>query len=579
MKSIQSSLFVGFLCLILFMTMVLSYVSYRLSADAVRQNSQKYTAELINQVGANIRTYITSMENISQLTLNDNDVRNYVSKPEFASAAEKKAYEEKISALFHSILISRKDIASIHVFGYNGRFVSDREEAVINPNFNIRTQSWYHKAKKSAGRAVISSSHVQNIFRDEYRWVVSLSRELIDDRGKGIGILLVDLNYSVIDDLLGAIDLGKGGYIFIIDNDGNIVYHPQQQLVYSKLKTEMIDRVIKAENDSFVTDEGTQSRMYTIQDTGFGWKIVGVAYLNELVGNKEEIRLSFILWGAVCLFIGFVLSVVISLRLSRPIKQLQAQMKEVEKGNFDIRAEISSTNEIGKLARAFNIMVGRIKELMSQVVKEQEFKRKSELNALQAQINPHFLYNTLDSIIWMAEGKKSEEVVLMVSALARLFRASIGKGEELIPLKVEIEHITNYLTIQKMRYNDKLDFRIEVDPTLLHYKTLKIILQPLVENALYHGIKNKSGIGEITITGQLKDGRIYLQVKDNGVGMDETALRSILERKDMVPGGKGFGIYNVNERIKLYFGEIYALSFESEPGEGTTVTVCIPAVA
>ncbi|UUZ97402.1 sensor histidine kinase [Paenibacillus sp. P25] len=214
------------------------------------------------------------------------------------------------------------------------------------------------------------------------------------------------------------------------------------------------------------------------------------------------------------------MSVFLSRRLSRPILQLQERMKEVEKGNFDIQVPVGNTREIGRLARTFNLMVGRIKELMAQVVEEQEFKRKTELSALQAQINPHFLYNTLDSIIWMAESKKSEEVVLMTSALSKLFRASISKGEELVPIRNEMEHIFNYLTIQKIRYRDKLEFHIDTDPDILHFQTLKIVLQPIVENAIYHGIKNKYGVGVIRITGEKRDGEIRLQVIDNGVGME-----------------------------------------------------------
>ncbi|UUZ84770.1 sensor histidine kinase [Paenibacillus sp. P26] len=297
------------------------------------------------------------------------------------------------------------------------------------------------------------------------------------------------------------------------------------------MKTERIDKLLAAGKGSFRTDEGDQARIYTIEDSGFGWKIVGVAYVDHLIANKTQMQISFLLWGAVCFVVAFMMSVFLSRRLSRPILQLQERMKEVEKGNFDIQVPVGNTREIGRLARTFNLMVGRIKELMAQVVEEQEFKRKTELSALQAQINPHFLYNTLDSIIWMAESKKSEEVVLMTSALSKLFRASISKGEELVPIRNEMEHIFNYLTIQKIRYRDKLEFHIDTDPDILHFQTLKIVLQPIVENAIYHGIKNKYGVGVIRITGEKRDGEIRLQVIDNGVGMEpEQAKRLLMPR-------------------------------------------------
>ncbi|MFX3636112.1 MAG: sensor histidine kinase [Candidatus Pristimantibacillus sp.] len=579
-KSIQTNIIAAFACLILLTALLLGIMSYSLSASSVRETAQDYTAELIRQVNANIQTYITSMENISLLALNNEDVRKFVASESVLSDDSPDVSERKISDYFHTIIASRKDIASINVFGYNGRFVSDRNDAELNPNINMQEQPWFRSAQAASGRIVVSSSHVQHMFKDEYGWVVSLSRELWSkDQKEALGVLLVDLNFSVINDTLNNIDLSKRGYVFIVDDDGNIVYHPQQQLLYSNLKTEKIDDVLKQGNGSFSTDEGGQSRIYTIQDTGFGWKIVGVSYANELIGNKQKMQLSFIAAGIFCLIVGLLLAVFISRHLSRPIKQLQEHMKKVEKGIFNIRVPIENPKEIAGLARTFNMMVVKIEELMSQVVMEQEFKRKSEMTALQAQINPHFLYNTLDSIIWMAEGKKTDEVVLMTSALARMFRSSISRGQELVSIQTEIDHITNYLTIQKMRYRDKLDFQIEVDPAILNFRTVKVLLQPLLENAIYHGIKNKLGTGTILVTGGLAEGHIWLEVRDNGVGMDEQKLRSMLEPRRSDRDTKGVGVVNVHERIQLYFGKEYGLAYESHPDEGTAVTVRIALIA
>ncbi|MCK9859959.1 sensor histidine kinase [Paenibacillus sp. ATY16] len=579
-KSIQTNIAAASACLILLTAILLGVISYQLSASSVRETAQDYTAELIRQVNANIQTYITSMENISMLALSNEDVREFVSEAGTAGTSpEELAREQRISAYFHSIIASRKDIASINVIGYNGRFVSDREHVELNPSVKLAEQPWYTSAQEASGRIVVSSSHVQHMFKDEYDWVVSLSRELWSkDQTEPRGVLLVDLNFSVINDTLNNIDLSKRGYVFIVDENGNIVYHPQQQLIYSNLKSEKIDEVLAKGSGSFTTEEGKTSRIYTIQDTGFGWKIVGVSYVNELIGNKREMQLSMVAAGVFCLIVGLLLAVFISRNLSRPIKQLQEHMKKVEKGIFNIRVPIGNPREIASLARTFNLMVVKIEELMSQVVREQEIKRKSELTALQAQINPHFLYNTLDSIIWMAEGKKTDEVVLMTSALARLFRSSISRGQELVPIRTEIEHVANYLTIQKIRYKDKLDFHIDVDPDIYSYRTLKVLLQPLLENAIYHGIKNRIGTGTIQVTGGKRDGYIWLEVSDNGVGMEAEALRTILEPRRSDRESKGVGVVNVHERIQLYFGKEYGLTYKSVQDEGTTVTVRIAAI-
>ncbi|MBW7459357.1 sensor histidine kinase, partial [Paenibacillus sepulcri] len=436
---------------------------------------------------------------------------------------------------------------------------------------------WYRGAREAGGSYVISPSHVQPVFKDRYPWVVSLSMELVSkDGGTKLGVFLIDLNFSVMNDMFQDIRLGQRGYLFIVDSEGKIVYHPQQQLIYSSLKTEKIAEVLQIKNGTFISDEGGNSRMYTVQESDFGWKIVGVSYVNELVGNQNEVRLSFIFLGLICIVLAIVISLFLSQRVSQPIKQLQGYMKEVEKGNFDIQVPVPTTIEIGRLARAFNIMVGKIKELMSQVVRDQELKRRSEMNALQAQINPHFLYNTLDSIIWMAESKKFQEVVLMTSALAKLFRASISKGEELVTIETELEHITNYLKIQKMRYKNKLDYQIEIGDSVRQYRTIKVILQPIVENAIYHGIKMKRGPGLITISSEETETDILLIVGDNGNGMDEEKLSRLLTPLNEGEEGRGVGVRNVHGRLKLYFGAQYGLVYKSVSGEGTTVLIRFP---
>ncbi|UJF36450.1 sensor histidine kinase [Paenibacillus hexagrammi] len=258
---------------------------------------------------------------------------------------------------------------------------------------------------------------------------------------------------------------------------------------------------------------------------------------------------------------------------------MESHIKLVEKGNFDLRVDIENTNEIGKLARSFNLMIYKIKELMQQIVYEQENKRMSELKALQAQIKPHFLYNTLDSIIWMAETGKLNEVVSMTSALAKLLRSSISKGGELVTIAVELEQIRHYLTIQQIRYRNKFTYSIDVPEELYQAKILKLVLQPLVENAIYHGMKHKAELGHIRITGQRKHNTIELAVVDDGVGMTEEKARTILSERKPVPDGftsSGVGVQNVHERIELYFGVGYGLSFESELDEGTTVTILVP---
>jgi two-component system sensor histidine kinase YesM len=579
-KSIQSTIAVAFSCLIVVTITVIAWMSYHLSTDAVKKNSRDYTYQLMGQVSSNIDSYMNYMDNISRMVLSSYDIKEYLLKQIYLGETRKEELKQKISFQLSTVLSTRKDISSILIFGTNGEIIPYNEKIKLNKNVNPMEQSWYKKAIEAKGKVVISSAHEQNMILNDYNQVISLSLELSSEVGsEKLGVLLVDLNYSVISDICNKIKLGNKGYVFIVDGQGNIVYHPDQQMIANNQKTELISEVMRTPGSSFVTAEGRNSRMYTIKTSqSTGWKIVGVTYVDDLVSNKHELKTYTLLGGIAFLIIAVLLSIMLSLRISKPIKHLESSMKEVERGNFDIQVDIQSTNEIGHLSARFNRMTTEIKELMLQNVKEQELKRKSELQVLQAQINPHFLYNTLDSIIWMAECSKSKEVILMTASLAKLFRLSISKGQELISISNEIEHIKSYLTIQKMRYKSKLDFEINVDKNILPYKVTKIILQPLVENAIYHGIRNKEGIGTIQITGIRKENGILLQVIDNGLGISQEEIQNIYRKDRTSEDGSGIGVQNVDLRIKLHYGEQYGLHFESEIGVGTTVSVWLPII-
>jgi two-component system sensor histidine kinase YesM len=561
-------------------------IAYAVTEETARIASRRYTRQLVSQIANNIESYIDYMDSASAFVQSDTDVQAFLTaaKPE-----EKTTAAPRAAALLATLVRSREDISLVGVFDYDGGFITHDQAYALNPFAEVRSLPWFTAARNGGG-AIVSSSHVQNVIKDRYRWVISLSREIISpDLKRGVGVLLVDLNYGVINRICASVQLGKRGYIFIVDRNGDIVYHPQQQLIYGGLKSENIRRITAEQGDYFTGNEGQENKIYSIQTMrATGWKVVGVNFLDELVENRDSIRNTYLFWGLAFFVVTIVLSTLLSRRISKPIKQLRKSVQAVEQGNFDLRADIRSSNEIGELGKDFNIMITEIKELLHRVTEQQELKRKSELKALQMQINPHFLYNTLDSVIWMAEGGKQQEVIAMTSALARLFRLSISKGREIIDIASEVQHVANYLTIQKIRYKDKLDYRIEVPAGINAFKTVKIILQPLVENAIYHGIKNKAGTGMIVISGVRAAEGIELSVRDDGVGLRPEALRRIrdqlagratAEQPPVLPAHSGLGVRNVDERIKLYFGAAYGLDFESEPDQGTLVRIRLPAIA
>jgi len=578
-NSLMNQINLSFLLIVAIAVVSFMLVSINRSSRTIEDISVNYTRQLIHMVNENINSYIENMDNISQIVTKNSDVRNYLSDSSIESG-----YAQKVEEQFLTLKETRKDIYNIGILGKNESYLINTRYTEINPNVFWGQLAWYRAA--SRGDEVITSSHVQNLVYDEYPWVVTLGKSITNPvDGKIIGVFFIDLNYRSISDLAEDVDLGQKGYVYIVDDGGNIVYHPKQQLIYSGLWSEEINAVLESENGS---DDGndwntweSNGKLYSTTKSDLtGWTVVGVTDMAEMLAQRRElVNLYYLI--AVCL-IGFamMLAIVLTDRITLPLRNLQRSMQVVKDGQFQVdiiensEYEQNEQNEIGDLINSFRIMVKEIEELIARNTKEQEEKRKNELNALQAQIKPHFLYNTLDSIIWMAEGGNTKDTVLMTSALAKLFRKSISNNKELVTLAEEMEYTKSYLTIQKMRYHGQLQYTIDVDPAIADIEIIKLIVQPLVENAIYHGIKYKKGIGTIEIKAEYKNKGILIQIRDDGAGMTQEKLEHILD--EQTDKEESVGVLNVHRRIRLYYGQDYGLSFESEIGVGTTAYIYLP---
>ncbi len=577
-KKIQSAMMASFSVLVILAGLTFLLIAVNFTDKAIYENSIHYTTQIIEQVNRDIDAYIDYMENISSVIATSSDVSLYL----FDDNQTAKQYaqeKERILTQFHTIMESRSDIYNIAIVADNGKYIVNSGKEKLTEYIDIKSLDWYQETMRASGGIAVSSSHVQNAIQSSYQWVITLSRALVNNRtGEKEGLFFVDLNYSAISDLCNSNQIGNKGYVFLIDADGNVVYHPKQQLLYGGLRTEKIDEVMNCESNYFFTEEDAERRLYTMsRSEKTGWTAVGVAYSSELLKNTKQAQLMHLLVAAGLLLGVLILSNRLSQELTKPIRQLRDGMSTIEEGNFETRVDIAVENEIGSLARSFNMMTDRIHALIEQNFYEQEQKRKSELRALQAQINPHFLYNTLDSIIWMAEDEKNEEVVVMTAALARLLRQSISNEQEQVTIEQEIDYVRSYLTIQKMRYKDKLEYEIEVAPEIMPVQIVKFTLQPLVENAIYHGIKYKETKGTICIRGFARDKQAQIAVEDDGAGMDEHQIHRILEdTANENARTSGVGVANVQKRLQLYYGEEYGISYTSEVGKGTTALVTIP---
>lgn len=538
--------------------------------EVVSKNNQT----IIDQVNLNLDSYLRNMMKIS-------DTIYYRAIKKIDMSVEN--IEKEMDLIYEA---NKDNLISITLFSEYGEVIDSYPLQQLKKNIEARNNNWFQNAKNKKENLHFSTPHVQNLFYDpnyKYIWVVSLSRAVeITNNGKtSSGVLLVDMNFSGIEQICKNVEVSKNGYVYLIDRDGEIIYHPRQQLIYSNLITENNKEAAKFEDGNHIEKFEGSKRLVTVKTVGYtGWKLVAISPMSDVTAGYYEFRVFAIFIMIFAIFILISINMFVSSRIANPIKDLEKSVKEFENGVVNLNITENGSYEVQHLAKAIKSMVNQMNILMKNIMIEQESKRKSELNALQAQINPHFLYNTLDSIIWMIENEKYDGSIVMVSALARFFRISLSKGKNVITVKDELEHARNYLTIQNIRYKNKFSYSIESDENTLNLTSIKLIVQPLIENAIYHGMEYMSGDGDIVVKSYTKERDLYIDIIDNGLGMPQEIADKLLIEKvnNGQKKGSGIGLRNVHERIKLYFGDEYGLEVYSEPDEGTTIRIHMPAI-
>lgn len=551
--TILVSMVVGVVAIILCCCIVLFLDRYR---SAMVQNVRTGSAQTASQVSSTVGNYLRDMNQAMDLVVRS------MSEP-----------EDSRNELLSAFLQFRPDVVAVTSYSEEGELLEcwslgrePREEMFQNLSFDLDT------ARASDG-PYMSTPHVETIFESYYPWVVTMTAPL--EQGGEAAWVSLDLSFSNISSHINNVGIGQRGYCFLMDRMGNIMYHPQQQLLYAGLKSEDTAALAALEDGTYVEDTVIYA-VTSVEDSS--WRVVGVSFVDELVNRsvREMIGISAGLAGLV-LAAALLTSWILSRMLSRPLWGLASAMERFERDadHFSYRP-VRGTREVRELSQSFGHMVLRIQQLMSTVRQEEINLRKTELKALQAQINPHFLYNTLDSIAWMCERGRNADAVNMVHALARLFRISISRGHELIPIAKEIEHAESYLQIQKYRYKNQFTYEFDVDPGCLDYYCNKITLQPIIENSINHGLDLLVEEGRIQVE-VLQDGEdILFRVRDNGVGMSQEQVDAILEQDP--EDRTGIGIRNVNDRLRIYFGAPYGLRITSELDVGTCVEIRMPKV-
>ncbi|WP_078551675.1 cache domain-containing sensor histidine kinase [Bacillus alkalicellulosilyticus] len=551
----------------------------------LEQQMNDNTLQLIDKVNSSVESHIQNVQNMTYIISVNAKIQDFFNGHLTLENIEPDEQYE-ITRFLQNFTTLYPEIAGILIVNKEGEYLSN--EMYTRSSVSLTNETWYRQAVAHQGIANIIgnpqgrkiASHV-NYTEDE---VISIVRAIIDPVTKEEkGVVLIDLKLRVIVEILKDVRLGKTGYLMVIDDKGDEIYSPS----HSVLEDVSFASKLDANYGTFADTVNESDFQFIYRKSPFtDWTTVGVFSTEDSVAEVKLIQFYVISFVFFVCFVGITASYFLSHTISRPINQLMKAMQKAESGDLSSRYKGEGNDEVSRLGRGFNKMLTQINKLITLTEQQEKKKREAEFHSLQANIKPHFLYNTLDTIQWMAHKKNATDIADVVNSLSKLFRIGLSKGGTIISLIDEIEHIKSYLQIQSVRYQNKLNYSLDISPTIQNVSILKIVLQPIVENAIYHGIKERRGPGLITIEAKKQNDRLVITIGDNGKGMSEEKLEQLRknlstfliddENHDKLT--TGYGVVNVHARLKLTFGEEYGVTIDSELDKGTIVTIYHPII-
>jgi len=594
--SLRPMLIISYLASILLPLLIFGGILYDVSLLEFEAEMRKVSMQSVKQVNTALNEYINQIDTISLLPYTNNDIENYllnttgkeiyhnILRPDvFGPMIEKETTEkpdmEKTQDFLQNIMSVSRDMDFISLISLDGGIVTKSRYGFVKSQFDFFNDSVYRKLRESTGEKVLIPIHKSDYLFAPGKNVFSLGRKIFNFKeGIYTGYILIDCDAKVFDDICNGVNIGKSGFIFITDEDENLLYESGK--MKNNINVSEITRKTRGQNNvDSIVDFGTRKTILVSDTSEYtGLTVIGILPYAEVLQRVSGIKTVFFTLSLICIFLVLGSSIVISRSVTRPMRDLKNAMREFERGNTDIRVSIHSYNEIGELSHSFNQLLQKINNLLASIKSIEIKKREAELESLKSQINPHFLYNTLESIRMMAVLDDNHEIASASEALANLFRYSVRQRKEIVDVKFEIQHAKNYILLQKIRYGDKFDVIYDIDDNVMNCKTLKFTLQPLVENAIYHGLEKKRGKGLLKLNAHIIDNKLQFEVEDNGAGIQ---LKRLAELREYIVSRvddsiQSIGLKNINERVFLYFGKEYGLNINSVPGEGTSVKLIIP---
>lgn len=532
----------------------------------VSRKSRQLTMQMVTQTSESLDIYIGTIAKLMDVVIDEGN----------SPSAGDQEQARRVQELADSITRSYPEIAGILIAYPDDSYLGKGMTRVSRDLF--RDESWYQYAVAQEGTIGIIGSvlgrNVVNNLNEGSDSVFSLVKSFETEDGAQ-GVVLFDIRHDIIEKMIERVSIGEEGLLYVAD-DNDVVYAPASDVVY-RIDKECYEQ--EGADGGEVRINGRNYFVLNCYSSYSHWRTVGVVPETEFSAGMYWILQIFVLCVIICVLLAVLASLIVSGTVTGPVLSLCRSMEKVEAGDFSVRFHTKYEDEIGVLGASFNHMIEKINELINELYVEKQIRLEAQLKSLQEQIKPHFLYNTLDTISWLARAHNATDVVQLIDALTNMFRVGLSSGHDYIPLREEKKHVVNYLYIQKVRYGERLKYEIEIPEEYNEAIVPKLILQPLVENAIYHGIKMKRAEGLIRVSARAEDQKLYLTVRDNGAGvpaerLEELKIRLREPKKNMEK--VGFGLSYMAERIKLSYGSAYGIEIDSREGEFTEVIICLP---
>lgn len=582
--SIKNKIFIFYIIILGISLCIFALLTISISNEAITEKAKKNAGRELTLIDKSLMNLTRNSEDYVRILSTENRLQNQlelVRNKDLSSIENldvEKTLKEVISNIVQpntrmsaaSIMSSKNELFDI---GYadNSDVYNQFDQTMINKVLETKSPVW------------------TSLFKLKYRYggdenVFAIAKAIIGrNTGKNLGILILYLKESDIASIYLDNLINENDKFFILNSKNEIISTQDKNDLYQRFDEEKylgkynLDK-IQNNGSLIVSIDGIQTLVTLHEFNKFNWKIISTIPMNEITSENEGITRLIIIIGVACLVFAFVASYLLSYTISKPILNLVRIMKKIKQGNLGLRADFNTNDEIGMLGDGFNSLMDRINKLLEQVYNEQRLKRESEFRLLQSQIKPHFLYNTIETIISFIKLDLKENAIMSAKYLAGFYRISLSKGSDIITINDEMILINNYLSIQKLRYVEYMDFELQFDEDILKYQIPKLALQPLVENSIYHGLKQKEDKGRLVIKGYKNGECINIEVFDDGIGMTQDKIDSILHSSAVLNKPTDFGVSSVDSRLKLLYGSEYGLNIESIVGEYTKVTVKLPAI-